>query len=125
LTTLPFLTAAVGMDSRMWAVMTSPMRAVRVRLPMHADHLGAAGTGVVGDGSLDSIWIMGRVSFGFEIGPIRESGSGAGPVSVMFEHFDETPALEFAQRAGFDDADAVADLGFACFRRGRRISWSA
>jgi hypothetical protein len=31
----------------------------------------------------------------------------------MGEHFGESPALELGERAGFDDADAVADLGFA------------
>ena len=33
LTTSPFLTAPVGVASRMWAVMMSPMPAVRERLP--------------------------------------------------------------------------------------------
>src|SRR4051812_29564008 len=97
-TTSPFLTVPPVAASRTCAVMTSPMPASKLLpLPMTPIILAMRAP------------VLSATSIRVRIWSIKKGPEN----TLVFDDFNQTPALQFTERAGFRDADGVTQLGFA------------
>src|SRR5438876_10469934 len=96
-TTSPFLICPPGCASRMWAVMTSPMCAESVGLPMTPIILAMRAPVLSATSSLERIC---------SIGCLQPNQAAV----LVLEDFYDTLALALAERAGCSDEDEVAKV---------------